>query len=152
MPSSPADRAEQQRIRRLREKLRLAAEFSGATTIPVAWFGHDKHGEFFAIGLDGKRIECTPIHTAPASGTTEPVVVNNVTLSPAPTKRLYPPKALTRETYEKNVKLIRDGHGTKAQVHKELADNPEKGWKQFLALVDALPDGPDWADHFPEYE
>lgn len=155
MPSSPAERAEQQRIRRLREKMRLAAEFSGATTIPVAWFGHDKHGEFFAIGIDGKRIDCTPIPTAPANGTPEsaPVApqVTNEHHVPLSRKKFYAPKAMPRETYEKNVMLIRKGNGTKAQVHKEIGDTPDKGGKQFLALVDALPDGPDWYMHFPLY-
>lgn len=162
MPSSPSDRAEQQRIRRLREKMRLAAEFSGAITIPVVWFGHDKRGEFFAIGLDGKRIECTPPTPEPnGTSTAEPVQVVNDHTAPVESKpkRLYPPKAMPRETYEDLVTKIRSQDRSKNSVHMQLdtvAENPEhsgnKAAKQFLALIDALPDGPEWAEHFPTYE
>lgn len=158
---SDAKAAERQRRYRIREKARAQARFAGATEIPLAWFGITSAGTHFAIDADGNTLQL--IVKAPPVVSTEPVSdqVTNDHTAPveAKPKRLYPPKAMPRETYEDLVTKIRSQDRSKNSVHTQLdtvAENPEhsgnKAAKQFLALIDALPDGPEWAEHFPEYE
>ena len=105
MPSSPEARAEQQRIRRLREKLRTAAIFQGIEEVPLAFFGIDSKGHHVAIGTNGKRIPLSVPVGAPVAEvpTTKPT-------------RLYSPKGISRERWEANVASIREKGSSHAEI------------------------------------
>lgn len=71
--------------------------------------------------------------------------------------RVYAPKAWSPDVWNRNVEHIRSEAMTKDAVITWLADaaqgqnTPEshKQAKQAIAVIEALPDTPDWFDHLP---
>ena len=145
MPSSPEARAEQQRTRRLREKLRTAAIFQGIEEVSLAFFGIDSKGHHVAIDTNGKRISLSVSSDAPTVPATKP-------------SRLYSPKGIARETWEANVASIREKRSPHAEIlaqvakmHENATGEKKKIAARFLKLIQSIPDTPDWADLLPEW-
>lgn len=149
--ASAAERARRYRKRKHVTDLALMNGWSETDVIAVFV---NKRGEHIAIDSNGRRVDL--VVRAEVPHVAEQVRNDHAT----PTKRLYPPKAMRREVYEKNVQSIQENNGTKEQVRNEIGksidatedESGKKAGKQFLALVDALPDGPDWHQNFPTYE
>ena len=149
-------KAAERSARAYRKRKALAmAEMSGAEILDITVVARATDGHYVVMLHDGPPLHL--IERSVSNGTPEPVAdhVRNDHATPAPTKRLYPPKAMSRAQYETNVKVIREKAWTKTEtheaMHKASPDGLGKQGTQFLALVDALPNGPDWADHFPAY-
>lgn len=147
MPSSPEARAEQQRLRRLREKLRTAAIFQGIEEVPLAFFGIDSKGCHVAIDTNGKRV---PLSMSTMTSTVE------VPATKPP--RLYSPKGISREQWEANVASIREKGSPHAvilsqvtKMHENATGEKKKIAARFLKLIQSIPDAPDWADRLPEW-
>ena len=132
---------------RARQRARAQAVFVGAEEIELAYFGI-LNGHHVAIGMDGKRIPLSvPAGEAPA---------------PAPVKvapvRLYSPKGISREQWERNVSEIRSkgmSHAAVlaqvAKMHADAKGEHKRVAARFLKLIESIPDAPDWADRLPDW-
>lgn len=131
--------AERSKRYRIRREARALALMGGGTEIPLAWFGTNAEGFHVAIDEKGNRIE---LLVKP-----EPVVLSKRRAG------VYPPKGMPRKLYEDVVAKIRERGLTKAQAIAQLgnSENQEIG-RRMIALVERLPEGPDWADNFPAHE
>lgn len=156
MPSSPEQRAEQQRRRRLREKYRTGALFAQVDEVPVAFFGRKPDGTYVAIGYDGKSMALVEVESTEPRLQAEPVTPEQ--LADEPVKKLYPPKLWTQEQWTQFVAQAKKSDRDKvlvflhSKVEGEGTQAEHKLWKQGLAIVEAIPDSPDWADYLPLYE
>jgi len=147
-----AKSAERQKRYRQREKIRAQATFANAIEIEIAWFGINAEGQHVAIGYDGKSI---PLIVATPATQVEPVPTTiHASVKP---RTVYAPKSWNPAIWNDNVRQIREGSMTKDDVISFLSDaaqekntpDAHKRAKQAIAVIQALPDVPDWYDHLP---
>lgn len=145
--------AERQRRYRVREQAKARALFAGATEVEIAWFGLNAEGQHVAIDYDGNAI---PLNVIPAAGHTIPSVETKMAPTDKPVK-IYAPKSWTPSVWNSNVERIREAAMGRQEVLDWFAESAaktntpqaHKQARQGIAVVEALPDTPDWFDHLP---
>lgn len=138
--------ADRQRRYRIREQARARALFAGATEIDVAWFGVNAEGEHVAIDYNGQSI----VLIAPKRA--NPVDPSNVTPIHAKGPKIYAPKSWDPARWNGVVQQIRTSGATKEQTLSQVDSGTtidDKQKSQARAVINALPDVPDWYDHLP---
>jgi len=144
--------AERQRRYRTREQAKARAIFAGATEIEIAWFGTNADGEHVAIDYDGQPI---PLVVRDRKAIPEPVETeldDPVVRRSARTKKVYAPKSWDAATWNKIVVQLQDQTPTKSAAIAALEDGKtidDKQKRQAKAVIEAMPDAPDWYSHLP---
>lgn len=143
---------ERQKRYHVRKKAQAMALFAHATEIDLAWFGVNRDGEHIAIGYDGK-----PIELIVRAGATLPDLPKpeDAPVEEAPAqrqKRVYAPKSWDASKWNTVVKRLREQDYTKDEARAELSQATKidpKQIKHALAVIDAVPDTPDWYTAMP---
>lgn len=141
--SDPAKRAEKQRQYRTRDRLKAQAILMGIEEIPLVFFGLDRAtGEYVAIDTNQRRIPLLAQRAASLIDAARP---------DAPPKA-YSPRGMPKDQYETVTGKIRESVLSKEAAISSLQNSKDqKLANRMIALIEALPDGPDWAEHFPDW-
>lgn len=143
---------ERQKRYHVRKKAQAMALFAHATEIELAWFGVNRDGEHIAIGYDGKPIELVVRAGATLPDLPRPEDTPVDEVSAQRQKRVYAPKSWDASRWNKGRAQIIDEKMTKERAH-EAAEHTknitDKQRKHLLAVIDALPDTPDWYTLLP---
>lgn len=145
-----AKQAEAERVSRTRAAMRAQALLMGWTPLDALGSYVTPDGHVVIVLRDGGRIEAELSASLPVAR------VENVPV--ALPKRVYAPKAWQASAWNRNRAQIIEAEATKASVIEQLttalsADPSElhtKQLKQAVAVIEALPDSPDWYIHLPE--
>ena len=152
--------SERQRRYHARKKAQAMALFAHATEIELAWFGVNRDGEHIAIGYDSKPIDLVVRAGATLPETPKPEdSVDEVSVKRAAReKKVYAPKSWSASGWNEWVHMLHDiaEKGT-TDVSKERVIANLRGWdklnakmlSQAVAVIEALPDVPDWYAHLP---
>lgn len=142
--------AERQRRYRVREQAKARAIFAGATEVEIAWFGLNSDGEHVAIDYSGQPIPL--IVRTRQSTPPEPVETHLDEVSAKRAKKVYAPKTWEPATWNQIVGQIQEQTGTKDATIKSLQAGTkidDKQKRQALAVIEAMPDTPDWYASLP---
>lgn len=144
-----------QRRYAVRKKAQAMALLGGGTEIELAWFGTNADGHHVAIDMNGQRVDLV---------TRQGAVIGDGRLSPDDTpvepsatpkqKKVYAPKSWPATNWNALVADVRDKEGrltkeTVKQAYRKFQGITEKMVTHADAVLDNLPDVPDWADHLP---
>lgn len=139
--------AQRQAEYRARKTAQAEAKFAGATEIRIAWFGVNKDGHHVAIGYDGQPIELV----VPKSDDS-PVATSQAQVNPSKPTKVYAPKSWDADKWNQVVSQIQETDLTKEQAISQLSQGKtldEKQRRQSVAVVEAMPDAPDWHASLP---
>lgn len=138
--------AEAERVSRTRAAMRAQALLMGWTPLDLlgAYVTPDNH--VIIVTRDGGRVE------AELSAPVGEARVENVIPITRP-KRVYAPKSWAAGTWNHTVESVRTQQLSKADVIAKLTEQDKgtdsKQLKQALAVIDAMPDTPDWFAGLP---
>lgn len=143
-------RTDIERASRSRAALRAQAQLLGWIDVPVLGVWRDEDGRLVIIERDGSRIVAEPVGTI-AAQTPEDVA----DIAPKG-KRVYAPKTWAPKAWNR----MRDGFIgrptpkstvlAEMQKKRDAAEGDDrKPFVQAIGVLEALPDGPDWAEHLP---
>ena len=146
--------SERQRRYHVRKKAQAMALFAHATEIDLAWFGVNRDGEHVAIGYDGKPIDLVVRAGATLPETPKPEdSVDEVSVKRAAReKKVYAPRSWDAEKWNRVVEQLKSRDFSKDEARSEIAQGKtldDKQKRHALAVIDAVPDVPDWYAHLP---
>lgn len=145
-------RTQYERTSRERATMKAAAQLLGWQVLDILGAYLTPEGETVVITRDGKRYGASPrpvgdLPTAPAMPEDE--------VSARRQKKVYAPKSWDPSKWNGVVTALREQDFTKDEARRELANAKTLDAKQIrhaLAVVDAMPDAPDWYAHMPVAE
>lgn len=143
MATTPKESARSRRAYIKRTHL-AEAEYAGATVLDVTVVARARDGHYVIKLYDGTALHLDPWDEEPDSV---------VTAAAAPTsrKRVYAPKNIPADRWNDAVSRWKEAGATKAQVRAVLKDSDlnAKQKARAIAVIDALPDAPDWYAELP---
>lgn len=147
--------SERQRRYHVRKKAQAMALFAHATEIELAWFGVNRDGEHIAIGYDGQPIDLIVRAGATLPDLPAPETAPVDELATRRQKKVYAPKSWPADKWNMVVVSLREQDFTKDEARKSIEKGKtldDKQKRHALAIIDAVPDVPDWYDHLPVAE
>lgn len=142
----------------IRKKAQAMALLGGGTEIELAWFGTNADGHHVAIDMNGQRVDLVTRQGGAVIGdgrlSPDDTPVEPLT-TPSPStkqKRVYAPKSWPADKWDKAVEILREKTYTKPDAREAIthtANLNEKQIKHAHAVIDAVPDVPDWYSHLP---
>lgn len=144
MATSPKESARSRRAYVKRVHL-AEAEYAGATVLDVTVVARARDGHYVIKLYDGSAIHL--------SEWDDPAAEEAPEARPARTasKKVYAPKNIPAARWNDAVRRWKEGSATKGQVRDALkeSDLNAKQKARALAVIDALPDAPDWYAELP---